>query len=58
VTPLSNDRIRVAGLLEQIQHIDIVRLAHFHGYRHVEPLANLLGRYVAVTSRVKARWRM
>ena len=57
VTPLSNDRIRLAGLLEQIQHIDIVRLAHFHGYRHVEPLAQLLGRYVAVSGRVKARWR-
>lgn len=47
VTPLSIDRIRLAGLLEQIQHIDIVRLAHFHGYRQAHQLANLLGRYVA-----------
>jgi hypothetical protein len=57
VTPLSNDRIRLAGLLEQNQHIDIVRLAHFHGYRHVEPLADLLGRYVSVSWRNKAGWR-
>ena len=48
VEPLSADRVRLAGLLEQVQHIDVVRLAHFHGYRHVEPLAALLGRYVAV----------
>jgi len=57
VTPLSNDRIRLSGMLEQVQHVDIVRLAHFHGYRYVEPLAQLLGRYVAVDGRVKARWR-
>jgi hypothetical protein len=57
VTPLSNDRIRLAGLLEQVQHIDIVRLAHFHGYRHVEPLAQLLGRYVPTSGKQKARWR-
>jgi hypothetical protein len=48
VHPISADRVRLAGLLEQVQHIDVVRLAHFHGYRHVEPLADLLGRYVAV----------
>lgn len=48
VQPVSADRVRLAGLLEQVQHIDIVRLAHFHGYRHVEPLADLLGRYVPV----------
>jgi hypothetical protein len=57
VRPLSNDRLRLAGMLEQIQHVDIVRLAHFHGYRQIEPLAQLLGRYVPTSARHKAKWR-
>jgi hypothetical protein len=46
VSPLSNNRIRLAGMIEQSKKIDIVRLAHFHGYRKVGALANLLGRYL------------
>ncbi len=54
VTPLSNDRIRIAGLVEQARNIDIVRLAHFHGYRSVNTLAGLLGRYIEVNAAL--RW--
>jgi hypothetical protein len=50
VAPLSNDRIRLAGLIEQARHIDLVRLAHFHGYRSVNTLAALLGRYIEVNA--------
>lgn len=57
VTPLSNTRIRLSGLLEQARQIDIVRLAHFHGYRSIETLAVLLGRYVGTSGQVKSRWR-
>jgi hypothetical protein len=55
VTPLSNDRIRIAGLIEQARNIDMVRLAHFHGYRSVTGLAALLGRYVEVNAAIQ--WR-
>ena len=27
---LSNDRVGLAGMIEQPRHIDVVRLAHFH----------------------------
>ncbi len=54
VSPLSNDRIRIAGLIEQARNIDVVRLAHFHGYRSVNGLAALLGRYIEVNAAI--RW--
>jgi integrase len=43
VKPLSNDRVRLAGMIEQSRGIDVVRLAHFHGYRHVLSVARRLG---------------
>ena len=33
-------------MVEQSKKIDVVRLAHFHGYRGVEAMADLLGRLV------------
>jgi hypothetical protein len=46
ITPLSNERIRLAGMIEQARHVDFVRLAHFHGYRQAETLARLLGHHI------------
>lgn len=57
IAPLSNDRVRLAGLVEQARHIDIVRLAHFHGYRTPATLATLLGRYVEIGAGAKWAFR-
>jgi len=57
VTPLSNDRLRLAGMIEQSRNIDIVRLAHFHGYRGIEGFADLLGRHVPTSVAVWKRRR-
>jgi hypothetical protein len=55
VTPLSFERLRLAGMLEQVRHIDAVRLAHFHGYRDPEHLASVLDRHVPVAGYVRRR---
>jgi len=52
-SPLSNDRVRLAGMLEQSRHIDIVRLAHFHGYAHITSFAQLLNRYATRSQRYR-----
>jgi hypothetical protein len=56
VVPLSNERVRFAGIIEQARHIDIVRLAHYHGYRSAGALAAHLGRYIDVSSGARYRW--
>jgi hypothetical protein len=57
VTPLSNDRVRHAGMIEQSRGIDVVRLAHFHGYRSAESIAQLLGRHTNMSERYSYRRR-
>lgn len=54
VTPLSIERIRVAGLIEQSKKIDLVRLGHFHGQHCIEDLARSLDRYVPFGGRWRA----
>lgn len=55
VKPLSNERVRLAGMIEQSRNIDAVRLAQFHGYRSVENISSVVGRHIDQHHRYKRR---